>query len=117
MENTNEANIKLYPAWKQLYAKIADKVQPGDLYDYDRLEGLLGLDPRGTPGRGQVLRFAKELLTERNLHLENERNIGYRVVKANEHAKCSLSQMRRAGRRVMQHRRSELRGTSRGSDY
>lgn len=96
----NDENLKLYPPWKQLYSKIAEDVQPGDLYDYDRLQELMGLDPRNIAGRGQVLRFAKELLTERNLHMENERNIGYRVVAANEHVKCSLSQVKRARRRV-----------------
>lgn len=103
-ENDNGGGSRTYrhPEWKRLYDALAPRLDSGQFYDYEALAELAGLDIRSSRGRGQFLRFAREVLDTMQLHFENVRNEGYRVVKAQEHGACAHKQVVMGRRRVKQ---------------
>jgi hypothetical protein len=95
-----KSTVYLHPEWKRLLDALYSKLEPDQFYSYQELGQLAGVDIQSTRGRHQFLRFAREVLVRLQLHLENVRAQGYRVVMANEHAECSHRQFRMARRKV-----------------
>jgi hypothetical protein len=91
-----------HPEWKRLYEELRSRVEAGQLWTYEELKELAGIDIRTSRGRQQFHRFAKEVLDALDLHFECERTKGYRVVKPNEQATYSLARVRRGQRQVKQ---------------
>jgi len=94
-------NVYRHPEWKRLYDAILPLVQKGQkFFTYPELTKLAGIDAISDRGRKQVLRCFVELLRDRNLHFENVKNEGYRLVDSSEHASCGNVRLHRARRRV-----------------
>lgn len=89
-----------HPEWRQLYSVFGPDVNHGQLLRYEDLTEAMQMDARTLKGRAQVLRFARELLKCRSLHLENVRNEGYRVVQPQEHGTSATRQAVIARRRL-----------------
>jgi len=93
-------NVRAHPEWRVLFEQLADRLEPGQFLPYEELKRIAGIDIRTTRGRQQFFRFAKELLEQKQLHLENQRNEGYTVAYPSQHAKCSQKQIRKGQRRM-----------------
>lgn len=90
-----------HPEWKRLYDAILPLIEAGETtFPYEVIQELMGLDARTMRGRGQFLRFAREILAERDIHFACEAGRGYRIVDANEHSKYGLREVVRARRRI-----------------
>lgn len=92
--------IKKHPEWKQLMALIEPLIAVDRTFDYGELREMLGLDVRTDRGRSQFRRFEREALKEWRVAFECVRNVGYRVVTADEHNVLALRQMRKSQRRL-----------------
>jgi hypothetical protein len=88
-----------HPEWKKIMDAIAPHIQgEREFYGYSDIQALTGVDVRKQEGRRQFLRFRKEALEKYSVWFENERDKGYRMVKANEHVACAGSRVKRARR-------------------
>lgn len=89
-----------HPESARLFNELASVLEPGQLWSYQDLNAVAGIDIRTHRGRGQFYKFAKRVLLELKLHMECVPNKGYAVVKPNEHAICGLARAARAKRMV-----------------
>lgn len=90
-----------HPEWKRLWAALRDALAAEQVWSYQELNEIGGIDIQHTArGRTQFHRFARECLDVLDLHFECMRMQGYRVVRANEHAGCSLARVRRAAKQT-----------------
>jgi uncharacterized membrane protein YccC len=85
--------------WQLIYDTIKP-LQIGDVITYDELTEALGRDFR--TARGPFHKANRELLTDEKRGLLNLRNVGYRVVTAEEHEGAAKAQHRFAKRRLRQ---------------
>ncbi len=89
---------KAHPEWKQLANKIEPLVAVTELFTYEVLESLAGIDIRSSRGRSQFERFRRYALEEWGLWFECVTSCGYRITKDDEIPTSSLQRMKR-GRR------------------
>ena len=83
--------------WQLVYNAIVN-LDVGDTITYEQLDGILGRDFR--QARGPFHKANKELLAEHQRGLLNVKNVGYRVVPAEEHERAGRDQHRYAKRRL-----------------
>jgi len=88
--------------WKKLYDHF-ESIEEETVISYRQLNELLenSGDIR-TDKRSVFEKFKKEMLLQRYKALENIRNKGYRVVRANEHVRLTNREIKRAERRARQ---------------
>jgi len=88
-----------HPEWKRIMESMAAHIETGrEFYDYDDIKSITRVDARSQEGRRQFLRFRKEALEKFSVWFENERDKGYRMVKANEHVASASVRVKRAHR-------------------
>lgn len=83
--------------WKMLYTAVSGAAVDR-VFTYDEFDRALGRDFR--ENRTPLGRVQRELLEKDHRVLSNERGVGYRVARANEHADLAVGQRRRARRAV-----------------
>lgn len=96
-------NTYPHPEWKRLFEKIGNIIQEGNhekTFTYKELNELAGINIKSSRGRQQFERFNKECRSVLNVHWENERNVGYRIVEASEHAKCAVKRAKKARKQM-----------------
>ena len=92
-----------HPEWKQLFEIIGQRILSTPhkrIYLYEELQKIAGIDIRTPRGRQQFERFNRECRSVLGVHWENVRNEGYRIVEASEHANCSMSRVKKAGKQM-----------------
>lgn len=95
--------IFTHPEWKRLFEAICTMTienQEKKFFSYDELQKLGGIDIRTSRGRQQFERFNKECRSNLNLHWENVREKGYRIVEAAEHALCATRRIKKASKQL-----------------
>lgn len=93
----------LHPEWKELFKQIGDQINENPdkkLYLYDELTKIAGINIQSSRGRQQFEHFNRECRKLLNIHWENVRSKGYRIVKASEHAKCAVNRIKKAGKQM-----------------
>jgi hypothetical protein len=92
--------LRQFPEWKELLAKIEPEIAVNRLFTYDELDALAGMMVRRGRGYRQFTLMTRAALTEWNVAFECVRNIGYRIVTADEHNRLAVNQMRYSQRRL-----------------
>jgi hypothetical protein len=91
-----------FPTMQEMKARAFDLLQGrafGDVVTYAEFEAALSVNPNtDRRARTAVLRAARRLLVEQHKKSVNVRNVGYRIVKPNEHVGVSQAEQRRARR-------------------
>jgi hypothetical protein len=96
-------NTYPHPEWKRLFQKVSEVLQEGNhenIFTYKELNEMAGIDIKSPRGRQQFERFNKECRSILSIHWENERNVGYRIVEAYEHAKCAVKRAKKAKKQM-----------------
>ena len=97
-EGTQFPTRREMAAWAKAYLHDQDF---DTIVTYADLTTVLGLDPQRDPrARSSVLKAGRDLLREDHKKLVNLRNVGYRIIKPNEHANQSRRENVRARRRL-----------------
>lgn len=92
-----------HPEWKRLFDAICIMVAENSdkkVFSYEELEMLAGIDIRTSRGRKQFERFNRECRSNLNIHWENVREKGYRIVESTEHAMCATRRIKKASKQL-----------------
>lgn len=93
--------LKRFPEWKALYDGMLPLLEGGkDLFSYEELGALAGIDVREGRGRQQFYQCRKELLRTKQLWLEVVSKSGYAVIAAKDHPAAAYRRVTAARRRV-----------------
>lgn len=96
-------NTYPHPEWKRLFNGINKIIQEGNHekhFTYKELNEISGINITSPRGRQQFERFNEECRSVLNIHWENERNVGYRIVEASEHAKYAVNRAKKAKKQM-----------------
>lgn len=91
-----ENNPKILPLWNELFKTFKDR-KHGTVITYAELSDCIGFDIKTK--RNILEGFKREMLRQNFKALESVRDVGYRIVEANEHSRLSLKEIKRAERR------------------
>jgi hypothetical protein len=92
-------NVSKHPLWMEMLEKVKDKPYGSQITYQELIEYAKGEDIRDEK-RYIFEKMRKELLEQKNKALENIRDVGYRIVKPNEHSRLANREIKRAYRRV-----------------
>ncbi len=97
-------NTHPHPEWKRLAEEmlpiITDPLNVRELFFYEELTGMLGVDIRSTRGRTQFYRFRNHALKEWGIWFECDLNQGYHITKPTEHPTCAVARINRGKRQM-----------------
>ena len=85
------------PEWRKVYDVLVEK-GVDEVVTYEELDAALGRP--FNHDRAPVYRATKELLAVHKRGTVNERSVGYRIARANEHASLAVKQRTRARRAI-----------------
>ena len=81
------------PEWRALYDQIYSTANYGEIVTFAQMEQVLGRP--FLPNRHPVYRVRKELGDRRQMWIEAVKNVGYRVIRPNEHLRVANDHKRR----------------------
>lgn len=89
--------LKKHPAWYELFEVLKNR-DYDEIITYNKMSDITGFDI--LEKRYIIEAFKREMLRQKNKALESIKNVGYRIVKPNEHARLATKEIHKAERRT-----------------